>query len=77
MKMYATFKIEGNDCRLAGIVSDGKVYKVPNHYNITLDKKGVKCYNTNLDFLDLIESVKRRVDVYNESDPGKKSKLFK
>ena len=71
--MYATFKIDGNDCRLAGIVSDGKVYKVPCHYNITLDKKGVKCYNTNLDLLDLIESVKRR----DESDPVKKSRLFK
>ena len=75
--MYATFKIEGNDCRLVGIVSDGKVYKVPCHYNITLDKKGVKRHNTNLDILDLIESVKRRVDFYNESDPVKKSKLFK
>ena len=75
--MYATFKIEGNDCRLVGIVSDGKVYKVPCHHNITLDKKGVKCYNTNLDFLDLIESVKRRVDFYNESDPVKNSKYFK
>ena len=47
IKMYATFKIEENDCSLAGIVSDGKVYKVPCHYNITLDKKGVKCYNPN------------------------------
>ena len=27
--------------------------------------------------MDLIESVKRRVDFYNESDPVKKSKLFK
>ena len=71
--MYATFKIEGNDCRLAGIVSNGKVCKVPCHYNITLDRKGVKCYNTNLNFLDLIESVKRRLDFYNESDPVKKS----
>ena len=75
--MYTTFKIEGNDCRLEGIVSDSKVYKVPCHYNIILDKKGVKCYNTNLDFLDLIESVKRRVDFYNEFDPVKKGKLFK
>ena len=61
--------------RLASIVSDGKVYKVPCHYNITLDE--VKCYNKNVDFLDLIESVKRKVDFYNESDPVKKSKLFK
>ena len=75
--MYATFKIEGNDCRLVGIVSDGKVYKVPCHYKIALYKKGVKCDNANLDFLDLIESVKRRVDFYNESNPVKKSKLFK
>ena len=42
---------------------------------VILDKKGVKCYNTI--FLDLTESVKRRVDFYNESDPVKKSKLFK
>ena len=27
--------------------------------------------------MDLIESVKRRVDFYNESDPVKKSKFFK
>ena len=72
--MYATFKIEENNCRLASIVSDGKAYKVPNHYNITLD--GVNCYNKNVGFLDLIESVKRRVDFHNESDPVKKSKIF-
>ena len=58
--MYATFKIEENDCRLATIVLNGKVYKVPNHYNITLH--GVKCCNKNVDFLDFVESVKRTVD---------------
>ena len=76
--MYATFKIEGNDCRSASIVSDGRVYKVPVHYNITLDEKnGVKCYNKNTDFLDLVENVKRRLDFHNESDPVKNSKIFK
>ena len=48
--MYITFKIEGNGCRLSSMISDSMVYKVPDHYNVNLNKNALEYRGTNLNF---------------------------
>ena len=57
--MYATFKIEGDDCRLSSILSEGKVYEVPPRYRVCLNP-GLHGYDINIK--DIIKDVKEKVD---------------
>ena len=79
-KMYITFKIEGNGCRLSNIFSDGEFYKVPGHYNIILNKNALEYRDTDLNFDEAIEQIMEKCerDERNEEmDPGERSEEFK
>ena len=57
--MYATFKIEGDDCRLSSIMSEGNVYDVPPHYRVRLKPE---LHGYDIGIKDLIKDVKEKVD---------------
>ena len=73
--MYITFKIEGNDCRLSCIFSDGGVYKVPGYYNVCLNRNALNYIGMDLNFEDTLENVKERVE-HEEINPIYRSREF-
>ena len=78
--MYSTLKIDGMHSRLSSIISNGKVYKVPNHYNVHLDiKDHVNYFGTRISFNDTLEQVKERVECeenHKKINPIERSKEF-
>ena len=58
--MYITFKIDGRDGGLSIIFSNGKFYKVPDHYNVYFNKKSMDYYGIDSTFDEAIEQIMER-----------------
>ena len=58
INLYATFKIEGNNCRFLGIIKDEKVYRVPPNSNVHFNKESMNYLGpANLKFDEAIEEI--------------------